>query len=31
MAAGGVIEDLERRIARLRARLVAAGIDPDAP
>jgi hypothetical protein len=31
MAAGGVIQDLERRIARLRERLVAAGIDPDAP
>jgi SAM-dependent methyltransferase len=31
MAAGGVIQDLERRIARLRERLAAAGLDPDAP
>ncbi len=31
MAAGAVIQDLERRIARLRERLAAAGIDPDAP
>lgn len=31
MAAGGVIVDLERRIARLRERLVDAGLDPDAP
>lgn len=31
MAAGGVIQDLERRIQQLRERLVAAGLDPDAP
>lgn len=31
MAAGGVIQDLERRIERLRERLLAAGLDPDAP
>jgi 2-polyprenyl-3-methyl-5-hydroxy-6-metoxy-1,4-benzoquinol methylase len=31
MAAGGVIQDLERRIQRLRERLIAAGLDPDAP
>lgn len=30
MAAGGLIQDLERRIAHLRARLAAAGLDPDA-
>lgn len=31
MAAGGVIQDLERRVERLRERLLAAGLDPDAP
>lgn len=31
MAAGGVINDLQSRIARLRERLAAAGLDPDAP
>jgi ubiquinone/menaquinone biosynthesis C-methylase UbiE len=31
MAAGGVIVELERRIARLRERLAEAGLDPDAP